>query len=120
MTSVAFSPDGARIASGSGDDTIKLWDAASGQLLRTFDGHSDLVASVAFSPDGARIASGSLDDTDQALGRGERPTAANLRRTFRAGIIRRVLAGRRPHRLGEPRPHRSSSGTRRAANCCEP
>jgi WD40 repeat protein len=58
VNSVAFSPDGARIASGSRDDTIKLWDAASGKLLRTFEGHTELVSSVAFSPDGVRIASG--------------------------------------------------------------
>jgi WD40 repeat protein len=71
--SVAFSPDGARIASGSADETIKLWDAASGRLLRTFEGHSNSVASVAFSPDGARIVSGSGDKTikfwDAASGR---------------------------------------------------
>ena len=63
VRSVAFSPDGARIASGGFDGAIKLWDAASGKLLRTFEGHSKEVNSVAFSPDGARIASGSLDHT---------------------------------------------------------
>jgi WD40 repeat protein len=40
---VLFSPDGTRIASGSLDHTIKLWDAASGGLLRTSKGHSDSV-----------------------------------------------------------------------------
>ena len=58
MRSLAFSPDGTRIASGSDDHTVKLWDAASGNLVRTFDGHSGPVAAVAFSPDGTRIASG--------------------------------------------------------------
>src|SRR5262245_15881730 len=61
INSVAFSPDGARILSGSADRKIKLWDAASGALIRTFVGHSDEVNSVAFSPDGARILSGSAD-----------------------------------------------------------
>jgi WD40 repeat protein len=49
--SVAFSPDGSRVLSGSSDNTLKLWDAATGTLLRTFEGHSDVVTSVAFSPD---------------------------------------------------------------------
>ena len=37
---MAFSPDGARVLSGSDDKTIKLWDAATGALIRTFEGHS--------------------------------------------------------------------------------
>jgi WD40 repeat protein len=60
---VAFSPDGARVLSGSGDHTIKLWDAATGALVRSFAGHSSWVSSVAFSPDGARVLSGSADGT---------------------------------------------------------
>ena len=49
--------------SGSWDKTIKLWDAATGALIRTFEGHSDGVWSVAFSPDGDRVLSGSDDKT---------------------------------------------------------
>ena len=50
-------------ALGQRDDTLKLWDAESGQPIRTFTGHSGPVGSVAFSPDGARLLSGSWDKT---------------------------------------------------------
>ncbi|WPJ66240.1 hypothetical protein SMAC4_12890 [Sordaria macrospora] len=63
VLSVAFSPDGQRLASGAGDHTIKIWDAASGSCLQTLEGHSDEVWSVAFSPDGQQLASGADDRT---------------------------------------------------------
>jgi hypothetical protein len=50
--SVAFSPDGRTLATGSYDNTARLWNVASGRELRRFDGHAEGVMSVAFSPDG--------------------------------------------------------------------
>ena len=62
-SSIAFSPDGKSIISGSGDKTIKHWSVETGQLLQTFKGHKHWVLSVAFSPDGKSIISGSKDGT---------------------------------------------------------
>jgi WD40 repeat protein len=60
---VAFSPDGARVLSGSHDSTVKLWDAATVALIRTFEGPAGFVYSVAFSPGSGRVLSGSTDST---------------------------------------------------------
>ncbi|PQE18235.1 Vegetative incompatibility HET-E-1 protein [Rutstroemia sp. NJR-2017a WRK4] len=65
VRSVAFSPDGKIVASGSHDQTIRLWDTTTGELQQTLEGHSDWVYSVAFSPDGKIVASGSHDRTIQ-------------------------------------------------------
>src|SRR6202044_3756501 len=50
-------------ASASGDETVRLWDVATGAALQTLEGHGDWVDSVAFSPDGKQPASASYDVT---------------------------------------------------------
>ncbi|MEG5245364.1 protein kinase [Microcoleus sp. ARI1-A1] len=65
VTSVAFSPDGATLASGSEDKTIEMWKLDAGKRWYTLTGHSDWVTCVAFSPDGATLASGGRDKTIQ-------------------------------------------------------
>ena len=57
VMSVAFSPDGKTIASGSDDNTTRLWDVVTGQHKHTLTGRSSFVRSVVFSPDGKILAS---------------------------------------------------------------
>jgi WD40 repeat protein len=58
---VVFSPDGKLVATGSWDNTAKVWDAGSGKLLFTLRGHKNPVNSLAFSPDASLLVTASLD-----------------------------------------------------------
>jgi hypothetical protein len=63
VNTLAFSRDGRRLVTGSEDQTLKLWDAATGEEVFTLRGHQSIVLGVAFSPDGLRIASAGGDLT---------------------------------------------------------
>ncbi len=114
---VAWSPDGKRIASGSNDSTVQVWDAANGGHAYTYRGHAGRVNAVAWSPDGKRIASGSNDSTVQVWdaangghvytyrGHSERVvTVAWSLHVWRASWSRQcgsMVTGWHPHRLGK-------------------
>jgi WD40 repeat protein len=73
MTAVALLADGRRALSGSYDNTLRPWDLATGETLRTLEGHTSGVSAVALLADGSRALSGSRDNTlqlwDLATGR---------------------------------------------------
>ena len=95
VSAVAFSPDGTRVATGSGDRSARVFDAATGAEISRLD-HEGGVYAVAFSPDGTRVATGSRDRSarvccvdrgqliEQAVGRLTRNlTKQEWRRYFR-------------------------------------
>ena len=79
LTSIAFSPNGDLVASGSVDNTLQLWDPRTHTLQATLRGHTGAVLSVVFSPDGTLLASGSVDNTVRLWDPQTRALQATLR-----------------------------------------
>lgn len=79
LTSIAFSPNGDLVASGSVDNTLQLWNPRTHTLQATLRGHTGAVLSVVFSTDGTLIASGSMDDTVRLWNPQTRTLQATLR-----------------------------------------
>jgi hypothetical protein len=65
VEALAFSPDGKHILAGSADKTARLWNAAGGEAIHVFEGHTDRVTCLAFSADGTQVLTGSADGTAQ-------------------------------------------------------
>jgi serine/threonine protein kinase len=85
VSSVAFSPNGQLLVSGSYDQTLRLWYAPEGRLLHILRGHSGSVHTAAFSPDGKLLASGS-DDLSVRLWRAKDGTPLALLPGHTAGV----------------------------------
>lgn len=100
VNSVAVSPDGMWVTSGSHDKTVKIWDVKTGACWKTLIGHTDKVQSVAITPDGTRILSGSFDGTvrvwDLGSGRGVAKFESHIKNIWTVVALRdnlRALSG---------------------------
>jgi WD40 repeat protein len=78
VNSAAFSPDGKRVITASGDQTARVWDAATGKTLASLQGHTHRVFDAAFSPDGTRVVTASWDHTARVWDAATGKTLASL------------------------------------------
>ena len=108
VQSAAFSPDGSRIVTASGDKTARIWDAASAKEIAVLRGHDNPVTSAAFSPDGSRIVTASWDKTARIWDAATAKEIAVLRGHDELCAFRRLQPRRVAHRhgvSGQDRPH---------------
>ena len=90
VVSMAFSPDGRRLATASFDRTLKLWDVETGQDVFTLRGHTAGLTCLAFSPDGNQIVTGSFDATARVWN--ATPLASNMTAEHDARYRKKVEA----------------------------
>src|SRR5262249_42128544 len=123
VESLAFAPDGRTVASGNGNGTISLWEAATGREIRVLRGHRDAVLSVAFSPDGKLLASraGGVAYNDNSIVLWDLATGREVRRFGASGgavprsfngspprAFRAALPPDRKNLVSWPRQHHST------------
>ena len=101
VTSVAFAPDGRRLATGGKQGSATVW-SVDGEKLSELDGHSAEITDVAFSADGSRVATASRDATARIWDASNRPTASRARSASRRCHVRRVQSRRRVRAHREP------------------
>ena len=109
LLSLAWSPDGKQIVSGSGrafrpsqDHTARVWDASTGETSNIYRGHTEAITGLAWSPDGKRIASASKDGTVQIWdSTTDRKTRLDVHWPSCPGLGCGLVARRQPYCVGQ-------------------
>jgi WD40 repeat protein len=115
VSACGWSPDGRRIVSGSSDNSLKVWDAQSGDCVLTLQGHSNSVSACGWSPDGRRIVSGSSDNSLKSVGCPKRRLRPHSPGTFQQCDGVRMEPGRPADRLRIGRQLAEECGMPKAA-----